>query len=189
MALNKSARNAVAVGGTAIIIAGSALLAELRNDEGTRYKPYRDIGGVLTVCQGHTGPDIELNKTYTKAECDKLLVKNTERHGRAVLRCTRVPLNQNQYDAFTRFTFNLGEWRFCNSSVVKKLNAGDYEGACRAMLAYRGVCRKKDANGKCVPGYYKVIPGLANRRQSEYRQCITPVKPAPTPHTHPIETA
>lgn len=158
-----------------VVIAGVALLALLTIDEGTRYKPYRDIAGVLTVCQGHTGPDIDPNKTYTKADCDALLIKDTEKHGKAVLRCTKVPLNQNQYDAFTRFTFNLGEWRFCNSSVVKKLNAGDYNGACRAMLLYRGVCRKKDNKGGCVPGYFKVIPGLLNRRQSEYRQCITPI--------------
>lgn len=179
MALNKSARNAVAVGGTAIIIAGSALLAELRNDEGTRYLPYRDIAGVLTVCQGHTGPDIVPNKRYTKAECDDLLVKNTERHGRAVLRCTRVPLNQNQYDAFTRFTFNVGPNAFCGSTLVKKLNRGDYAGACRELLRWD----KARVNGKLRSVY-----GLTLRRRSEYQQCITPVKP-PAPSSNHIEVA
>lgn len=187
MDLNKSARNAAAVGGTAIIIAGSALLAELRNDEGTRYMPYRDIAGVLTVCQGHTGPDIIPNKRYTKAECDKLLLKNTERHGRAVLRCTRVPLNQNQYDAFTRFAFNVGPNAFCNSTLVKKLNAGDYDGACRQLLRWDRVCTKRNKLGKCLET--RAIKGLANRRQSEYRQCITPVEPPAPPSTDQREVA
>ena len=152
------------------------LLALLTQDEGTRYKPYKDIGGVWTVCRGHTGPDVIEGKTYTQKECDAFLKADTEKHGNAVLRCTKVPLNQNQYNAFTRFTFNVGAWRFCNSSVVKKLNAGDYQGACRAMLDYKGVCHKKDAKGKCVPGYYEVIPGLLKRRKLEYQQCIKPVQ-------------
>lgn len=174
MALNKSLRQAL-VAGTAVVIAGSALLADLRQDEGTRYRPYRDIGGVWTVCQGHTGPDIDISKTYTEADCDALLIKNTERHGKAVLRCTKVPLNQNQYDAFTRFAFNVGPSAFCNSTLVKKLNAGDYGGACRQLLRWDRICTKRDKLGKCLET--RAIKGLANRRQSEYRQCITPVSP------------
>lgn len=150
-----------------VVIAGVALLALLTHDEGTRYKPYRDIAGVLTVCQGHTGPDIDPNKTYTKADCDALLFKNTERHGRAVLRCTKVPLNQNQYDAFTRFTFNVGPSAFCNSTLVKKLNAGDYDGACRQLLRW---------DRARVNGVLRPVKGLTTRRQSEYRQCITPIE-------------
>lgn len=149
---------------TGLIIAGITLLALLTTDEGTRYKPYRDVGGVLTVCQGHTGPDVIEGKVYTKADCDRLLVRNTERHGNAVLRCTNVPLNQNQYEAFTRFTFNVGTSAFCNSSLVKKLNQGDYEGACRELKRWVYVKGKR-------------VPGLVNRRESEYRQCITPIKP------------
>lgn len=160
---------------TGLVIAGTALLALLTYDEGTRYKPYRDIGGVWTVCQGHTGPDVIPGKTYTKEDCDKLLVKDATAHGAAVLRCSKVPLNQNQYEAFTRFTFNLGPRVFCNSDVSRKLNAGDYQGACKEMLRYRGICHKKDAKGKCVPGHFEVIRGLQNRRKSEYQQCITPI--------------
>lgn len=173
MALNKTTRNA------GIVVAGAALIAALTLDEGTRYLPYRDVAGVLTVCQGHTGPDIIPNKRYTKAECDKLLLKNTERHGRAVLRCTRVPLNQNQYDAFVRFTFNVGPNAFCNSTLVKKFNAGDYAGACRELLRWD----KARVNGKLRSVY-----GLTLRRQSEYRQCVTPVTP-PAPSPNHVEVA
>ena len=147
---------------TGVVVAGVMLLALLTHDEGTRYKPYKDIGGVWTVCQGHTGPEVIPGKTYTKADCDALLVKNAERHGQAVLRCTKVPLNQNQYEAFTRFTFNVGERAFCKSTLVKKLNAGDYSGACRELKRWVYV------NGKRVNG-------LVNRRESEYQQCIKPV--------------
>lgn len=169
-------------GGIALV--GASLLALLTIDEGTRYTPYRDIAGVLTVCQGHTGPDIIEGKLYTKQDCDALLVRNTERHGKGVLRCTKVPLNQNQYDAFVRFTFNVGTSAYCSSTLVKKLNQGDYDGACRGLLDWNGVCIKRNAAGKCIKK--RVIQGLVNRRQSEYRQCITPVSPATPPQPREI---
>ena len=146
----------------ALAVAGGTLLALLTIDEGTRYVPYRDVVGVLTVCQGHTGPDIILGKRYTKAECDALLVKNVAEHGRGVLACTKVPLNQNQYDAFVRFTYNVGVSAYCHSTLVKKLNAGDYTGACWAL-------------DKWVYAGGRKIQGLVNRRASERNQCLTPM--------------
>ena len=145
-----------------VLAAGGALLALLALDEGTRYTPYRDVVGVLTVCQGHTGPDIAPGKRYTKVECDALLAKDTTEHGRGVLACTKVPLNQNQYDAFVRFTFNVGVNAYCRSTLVKKLNAGDYVGACWAL-------------DKWVYAGGKKIQGLVNRRASERNQCLTPM--------------
>lgn len=154
-----------------VAVAGAMLLALLTHDEGTVRTPYRDIAGVLTVCQGHTGPDIIPGKRYTKDECDTLLVKDATQHGRGVLACTKVPLNQNQYDAFTRFAFNVGVDNFCASSLLKKLNAGDYTGACDSLLAW---------NKARVNGVLRPIDGLTRRRQSERRQCLTPVAPATT---------
>lgn len=159
-----------------IIVAGAALLASLTLDEGTRYTPYRDIAGVLTVCQGHTGADIVPGKRYTKSDCDALLFKNTERHGRAVLRCTKVPLNQNQYDAFVRFTFNVGTSAYCNSGLLKKLNQGDYTSACNDLLRWD----KARVNGVLRP-----VKGLTARRRSEREQCLTPVAP-PTTSQHEV---
>lgn len=150
-----------------LIVAGVNLMDYLKIDEGTRYTPYRDIAGVLTVCQGHTGPDIIEGKRYTKKECDALLTLNTEKHGAGVLRCTKVPLNQNQYDAFTRFTFNVGTSAFCNSILVKKLNQGDYPGACKQLLRW---------DRARVNGVLRPVRGLTARRLSEYQQCMTPIK-------------
>ena len=41
--------------------------------EGRRYVAYRDVVGVLTVCDGHTGADIISSKRYSDAECNALL--------------------------------------------------------------------------------------------------------------------
>ena len=54
----------------AIAIASVLITGPSGNDglEGVSYIPYKDIVGVWTVCHGHTGKDIMLGKTYTKAE-------------------------------------------------------------------------------------------------------------------------
>ena len=69
---------AAAIGGGAIAIASVLITGPSGNDglEGVSYVPYKDIVGVWTVCHGHTGKDIMLGKTYTKAECKALLNKD-----------------------------------------------------------------------------------------------------------------
>ncbi|HBC9520382.1 TPA: lysozyme RrrD, partial [Escherichia coli] len=69
---------AAAIGGGAIAIASVLITGLSGNDglEGVSYIPYKDIVGVWTVCHGHTGKDIMLGKTYTKAECKALLNKD-----------------------------------------------------------------------------------------------------------------
>jgi len=147
-------------------LAGTALVASVSMWEGTEYKPYYDVVGVLTVCNGYTGPDIIPGKTYGKAECDSLLNKELTEHGMGVLRCTQVPLNQNQYDAFTSFTYNVGVGAYCKSTLLKKLNAGDYTAACNELL------RWNKAGGK-------VYKGLTRRREAERSLCLKPVKEQP----------
>jgi lysozyme len=144
-------------------LAGSALVASVAMWEGTEYTPYRDVVGVLTVCNGYTGPDIVPGKTYGKAECDLLLKKELTEHGLGVLKCTQVPLNQNQYDAFASFAYNVGVGAYCKSTLVKKLNAGDYTGACNELL------RWNKAGGK-------VYRGLTRRREAERALCLKPME-------------
>lgn len=138
---------------SATLISGAALW------EGDRRDPYWDIVGVLTVCHGYTGPDIVKTKHYTKTECTGLLKKELGAHQAHVLRCTTVPLSQNQADAFTLFTYNVGGNAYCSSSLLKKLNAGDFIGACNGLLAW------SYAGGKYVQG-------LNNRRQFEQKICL-----------------
>lgn len=150
-------------------LAGASLLASVAMWEGTEYKPYYDIVGVLTVCNGYTGPDIIPGKTYGKEECDALLRKEVTEHGIGVLKCTAVPLNQNQYDAFASFAYNVGVGAYCKSTLVRKLNAGDYQGACDELL------RWNRAGGK-------VVRGLTRRREAERALCLKPMPKKEVPH-------
>lgn len=143
--------------------ASAALLTAASVWEGTRYTPYDDIAGVLTVCQGHTGPDIVRTKRYTPAECAQYLKDELGTHGAGVLKCTHVPLSRNQYEAFTLFAYNVGTAAFCSSSLLKKLNAGDYVGACHGLMAW---------NKARVNGVLTAVNGLTRRRAFERDMCL-----------------
>lgn len=144
-------------------LAGASLVASVAVWEGTEYQPYYDVVGVLTVCNGYTGPDIIPGKTYGKQECDRLLKKELTEHGLGVLKCTKVPLNQNQYDSLTSFAYNVGVGAYCKSTLLRKLNAGDYTGACRELPKWN------KAGGK-------VYAGLTKRRASEMALCLKPME-------------
>lgn len=144
--------------GAGLVLASASLLAILEVDEGFRATPYRDTGGVWTVCQGITGKEVVLGKTYSKSECRELFEKHIVIAGKGVIACTKVPLKQHQYDAFVRFTYNVGVSAFCNSTLARKLNAGDYAGACNQLNRWVYVRGEK-------------VKGLVNRRRSEYQMC------------------
>lgn len=139
---------------------GATLIASTALWEGTRYTPYEDVVGVLTVCQGYAGKDVIRGKRYTPQECKALLERELVSHGMGVLKCTKVPLTQYQYDAFTLFTYNVGVNAFCTSkSVLKPLNEGNYQAACDGLLKW------KYAGGKEVRGLYL-------RRVYERKMCM-----------------
>lgn len=142
-----------------IAIAGSALLAFTIGFEGNKLVGYADPVGIPTACVGHTGPEVKVGQKYTPQQCNALLVKDMTVHGQAVLDLVTVDLTQPTYDALADFTFNVGVGAFKRSILLKKLNAGDYQGACDELPKWN------KAGGK-------VLPGLTKRRAAEYKLCI-----------------
>lgn len=138
--------------------AAAALIAFVPSKEGTVYKTYKDLGGVLTYCTGAT-EDAQWGKSYTPAECKAQLDKDLERHAEGMLACVHVPLTNGQKVAYTDFTYNAGVYAFCRSTVARKANEGDVKGSCDALLAW-------DKVGS------KVVKGLQIRRQQEREFCL-----------------
>jgi lysozyme len=159
-----SKKTAATAGLSAAALAIAAAL--IGGFEGKRNQPYRDPVGILTVCYGHTGKDIEQRK-YTDEECLALLEQAIAQHADA-LACIKTPLQLREQIAFVSLAFNIGTAKFCGgsgyktSTVVKKANAGDMAGACAAMSAWRNGCKA----GKCSP-----LPGLVKRRAVERAVC------------------
>lgn len=129
-------------------------------------KPYKDIVGVLTVCHGYTGKDIIPNKIYTEKECNELTIKDIDKHGRGVLQCINVQISPKEYEAYTSFAYNVGINAFCTSNIVKTLNRGQHELACKGIYQHpNGKPAWSNAGGKYVQG-------LQNRRYKEYQTCM-----------------
>ena len=123
--------------------------ALIRQFEGEELKAYRCSAGVLTIGVGHTGADVKPGMTITKAQSDALLAADLARFEKAIADAVKVPLTQNQFDACVSLAFNIGVAAFKSSTLLRLLNAGDYQGAT-AQFA-----RWNKAGGKALTGLQK----------------------------------
>jgi lysozyme len=126
----------------------------IKEYEGLELKAYKDSVGVLTIGYGSTGSHVKPGMTITAQEAEALLLKDVERFEEGVSAAVKVPLNQNQFDALVSFSFNLGLGSLQKSTLLRKLNAGDYAGAQAEFK------RWNKAGGI-------VLRGLVRRRASE----------------------
>ncbi|UMB79104.1 lysozyme [Dickeya fangzhongdai] len=143
--------------------AGGAMaiaVALIQNFEGVRYTPYRDVVGVLTVCYGHTGPDIIPKKTYTEVECQALLRSDLQPVFATIDQVVTVPMTDARKAALASFTYNVGTGSLTRSTMLKKLNNGDTSEACNELR------RWNKAGGR-------EWKGLTNRRDVERELCLT----------------
>ncbi|EKN3739647.1 TPA: lysozyme [Yersinia enterocolitica] len=149
----------VAAGGAMAI--AIVLLGGSDGLEGREYTPYRDVVGVLTVCDGHTGKDIIPSKRYSDAECDALLHQDLTPVFAAIDRIVNVPMSDFRKAALASFGYNVGITAMTNSTMVKKLNRGDTSGACDELRRW-------------IKAGGKVWKGLVNRREVERELCLMP---------------
>ncbi|EJN6716962.1 lysozyme [Vibrio vulnificus] len=124
--LSNSLLALIATGASALLISASMV----KPLEGIELKPYRDVVGVLTVCYGHTGPDIVEGKTYTMAECEQLLAQDLAVVKQQVDPLIRIAIPEATRAALYSFTYNVGVGAFARSTLLRKLNSGDIALAC-----------------------------------------------------------
>ena len=98
-----------------------------------------------------------MGQTFTRQQCQDMLYQDLVQHADA-LGCITQPLTDGQRAAFLSFAFNVGEGAFCKSTLVRKANAGDVQGACAELS------RWTYAGGK-------QLPGLVQRRAAERQMC------------------
>lgn len=143
-------------------IAGSAMAAAVTlvaNWEGLYTDPYRDIVGVWTVCYGETAADHVEMRHYTAQECKDMLPKSLVKYDDGIRKCLSRELPDSMRVAFLSASYNIGVGAFCKSSMARLANAGDFRGACDALLNWNR------AGGR-------VVKGLDNRRRDERRICL-----------------
>lgn len=147
---------------TGVMGATAILLMQL---EGTHYKVYIDIAGIPTVCEGITGPDVIMGKTYTRYECDKLLEKHINVAKREVDRDIKVKVPDTFRASMYSFTFNAGTGAYRYSRMLTLTNQGHLYEACEQL--HRWIYYTNPKTGK-----KEVANGLKNRRATEFKTCI-----------------
>ena len=133
-------------------------LAKLKQWEGLKTKAYKDSGGVWTIGYGHTAtagePKPRAGMVITAAEAERILLKDLTQYEAAVESLVKVELNDNQFAALVSFVYNIPLTSFKKSTLLKKLNAGNYDAVPNELMKWTKAGGKK-------------LQGLVNRRRAE----------------------
>lgn len=126
--------------------------------ESLQLKAYLCPSNVWTIGWGTTvypnGQHVKKGDTCTVEQAKAYKNHDLNRFQKCVNDAVTVPINQNQFDALVSLTYNIGEAAFKSSTLLKKLNAGDYGGTADQFLVWN------KSGGK-------VLNGLVNRRAAE----------------------
>lgn len=137
----------------------------IRQHEGVRLKAYKPVegekGGHYTIGYGHYGSDVTKDMRITLSEAERMFDNDIQKYVVAVNKALQVVTNQNQFDALVSLCYNIGISAFTNSTLVKKINKGDYIGASKEFARWNKVNKK-------------VITGLVRRRADEYKLFLKP---------------
>lgn len=152
----------------AVLVLSAGGLITIASHEGYRSEAYVPVvtaagSDVPTIGFGSTtnsdGSRVAPNQRTNPVAALKRLGEHVEVFEEAVKRCAPVPMHQYEFDAYVSLTYNIGSNAFCKSTLVKKLNSYDYDGACKEILKWD----KFKGNS---------LPGLTKRRTEEYKICI-----------------
>ena len=130
----------------------------LEQFEGLRLESYLDSANIYTIGFGSIkysdGSNVRKGDKITKDQAKQYKLHDLKEFESTVNTSVTVPLSQNQYDALVSLSYNIGSGAFKNSTLLKKLNSGDYKGAAEQFLVWNKVNSKR-------------VQGLVNRREAE----------------------
>lgn len=134
----------------------SALLRLIRKFEGMRLRPYLCPAGVPTIGYGHTGADVSMSMpAITPAQAEQMMTEDAAAFLQAAFKLSpTLKSSEAQASAIADFCFNLGTTRYKASTLRKRIEAGDINGACDELM-------------KWVNGGGRKLPGLVARRSAE----------------------
>lgn len=127
--------------------------------EGYRDQAYIPVPGDVPTIGFGTTEGIKLGDRTTPVQAMRRALRDIEKFDTALKQCVTAPLHQHEYDAYLSLSYNIGARAFCNSTLVRKLNAQDYPGACREILRW-----------DMFQG--RPLAGLTTRRQAEFKTCM-----------------
>ncbi|WP_175869359.1 lysozyme [Bartonella gabonensis] len=149
---------------------GLTLIKQL---EGLRLEAYEDSGDIWTIGYGHTNaagaPSVHKDMQITEEEAEKILYQDLKQYEAAVEKAVTVPLSDEQFAALVSFAYNVGITAFYKSTLLKKLNNGEYDAVPTELQKWTRVKGKR-------------VQGLVNRRAAEAGLWVKGAHVAPNYH-------
>jgi lysozyme len=143
---------------TAVGLSAIGLVAILMH-EGYSEKAITPVPGDVPTIGFGTTEGVKMGDKITPPKAVARALADVQQFEGALRKCVKVPLSQGEYDAYVNLAYNIGAKAFCGSTLVVKLNAQDYAGACSEIL-------------KWDKFQGKPLRGLTLRRQEEYKVCM-----------------
>jgi lysozyme len=142
------------------LVLSAAALVGLALSEGYTDRAVQPLPGDKWTYGFGTTDGVRPGDTITPPKALERKLRDVQKFEGAIKQCVSSPLTQNEYDAYMQLAYNIGTGAFCSSTLVRKLNAGDYDEACQEILRW---------------DQFKGQPnkGLADRRHREYQTCIS----------------
>jgi lysozyme len=132
--------------------------ALLKKFEGCKLLSYRCPANVCTIGYGHTSaagaPEVKDGMKITQKQADDILFDDLVKYETAVYGMVKQPLTQHQFDVLVDFAYNAGVGALQKSSLLKKVNAAQFDDVPAELM-------------KWTKGGGKVLAGLVRRRQAE----------------------
>lgn len=126
--------------------------------EGCRLHAYQDAVGVWTIGFGHTR-GVHPHDVWTQQQADDALRAEVSEFMDHVQQYVHVPVNEHELASLTSFAYNLGIGALKRSTLLRKLNAGDINGAAAEFHKWN------KAGGR-------VLAGLTRRRDEEAQEFL-----------------
>jgi len=130
----------------------------LKKFEGCKLKAYKCPAGIWTLGFGHTTaagePTVTEGLVITQAEAEAILKRDLVKYEKGVMDLVKVQLTQHQFDVLVDFAYNAGVGNLKTSTLLKKVNAGDFDAVPTELM-------------KWTKGGGKELPGLVRRRRAE----------------------
>jgi lysozyme len=143
----------------------AAGLVSIALHEGYTDRAVQPLPGDKPTIGFGTTEGVKMGDRITPPQALARALSDVQKFEGALKRCVRVPMHQHEYDAFLSFSYNVGSSAFCNSTMARKLNAGDYSGACAEFSRWTFFQGKdcRDPAHRCG--------GLVQRRAEERAKC------------------
>lgn len=127
--------------------------------EGRSLIAYADPVGIPTICEGYTH-GVKMGDVATPEKCDALTRQEVAKALNVVDSSVQQRLPDGMRVAFSSFIYNVGPGAYQRSTLLKRLRAGDYVGACNELTRWAYAGGRK-------------LRGLERRREAERQICLS----------------